>query len=303
MKVYVIVVIYKGMCWYDRCFSSLQKSSIPIQIVVVDNSPGELDAEYIREKFPDVIIIKPNNNIGFGRGNNLAIKYALNNNADYVFLLNQDTWLVDFSVIEKLIEISNNHTEYGILSPLHLESDGKTINVMFEHKNNNTSKSILIDLYKNELKEIYPTNYVNAAAWLLPRKTIESVGGFDPIFKLYGEDDDYLNRVIYHKLKIGVCPNLIIIHDHQTTNIPFTNDKKKYLHQQEILVNLNNVNYKHAPIRYLYWNLKKLIVSMIFLRRKNVIVHYDDIKFIICNLSRIIRSRLQNVKYECSWIE
>ena len=48
MKIYVIVVTYKGLRWYDKCFSSLRESTLPVHTIVVDNTPGDDDAIYIK---------------------------------------------------------------------------------------------------------------------------------------------------------------------------------------------------------------------------------------------------------------
>ena len=70
-KIFVIIVTYKGKRWYDKCFQSLRESTIPVQIVVVDNTPGDEDVEYIRTYHPDIHLIKTTENLGFGRGNNI----------------------------------------------------------------------------------------------------------------------------------------------------------------------------------------------------------------------------------------
>jgi len=81
------------------------------------------------------------------------------------------------------------------------------------------AKNYLEDLvFKKPLKEIYEFSMINAAAWLLPLKTLNIVGGFNPIFFLYGEDDNYCQRVIYHNLKIGIVPKNIFVHDSLNTN-------------------------------------------------------------------------------------
>ena len=96
-KIFVVIVTYKGKQWYDKCFQSLRESTIPVQIVVVDNTPGDEDAKYIKTHFPEVHLIKMNENLGFGKANNLGMRYALDNGCDYVFLLNQDAWTIGTS--------------------------------------------------------------------------------------------------------------------------------------------------------------------------------------------------------------
>ena len=205
-KIFVIVVTYKGKQWYDRCFMSLRKSTIPLQTVVVDNASNDGSVEHIREHFPEIHLIESKENLGFGRANNIAMRYALDNGCDYVFLLNQDTW-IDPDTIEKLVKVHGKHSEYGILSPLHFSPDGKRLNMLFDDGKSQykKNKEMIEDLLSGIMKDIYPVVYVNAAAWLIPRKTLETVGGFDPIYFHYEEDDDYLNRVHYHKLGVGLC--------------------------------------------------------------------------------------------------
>lgn len=257
-KVFVIIVTYKGKRWYDKCFESLRKSTIPVEIVVVDNTPGDEDAEYIRTNHPDVHLIKTEENLGFGRANNLGMRYALDNGCDYVFLLNQDTWIEE-DAIDKLVKIAENHPEYGIVSPMHCNTTFTGLHMQIGIGKTYRNEKLLSDIYFNTLKDIYETNYVNAAAWLLPRKTLETIGGFCPMIFHYGEDDDYINRVLYHKKKIGVCPSSRIVHD---TEFRLDDSKRLFdLSQRndiDVLLDINNPRSLRSQRRYFF---RKFIVS------------------------------------------
>ena len=216
MKLFVIIVTYKGKQWYDRCFTSLRESTLPVQTIVVDNASNDGSVEYIKEHYPEIHLIESKENLGFGKGNNLALRYAYEQGCDYVFLLNQDAWLDDPDVLNKLVSLSQKHPEYGIISPMNIAPDKQSLNMMIEYGNTAYSKRMLSDLYCGTVKEIYQTNYVNAAAWLLPRKTLSELGGFDPLIFHYGEDDDYLNRARYHGIKVGISLDSRIVHDHKS---------------------------------------------------------------------------------------
>ena len=184
-KVFVIVVTYKGMRWYDRCFTSLRESAIPVQTIVVDNASNDGSVEYIKEHYPEIHLIESQENLGFGRANNLAMRYALDNGCDYVFLLNQDTW-IESNSIAGLVAIHENNPRYGILSPMHVRADGKSLYMqIIDGNENNPNKKLISDLYCGVLKDVYQEKFVNAAAWLMSRKTLETVGGFDPIYVHY----------------------------------------------------------------------------------------------------------------------
>ena len=58
VNLYVIIATYKGRQWYDRCFTSLRESTIPVQTIVVDNASYDGTVEYIRENYPEIHLIE-----------------------------------------------------------------------------------------------------------------------------------------------------------------------------------------------------------------------------------------------------
>ena len=296
-KVFVIIVTYKGQQWYDRSLGSLRKSTLPVQVVVVDNTPGNDDTEYIKAHYPEVHLIKPEENLGFGKANNLGMRYALDNGCDYVFLLNQDAWIEPDS-IESLVGIAEQHPEFGILSPMHMTKEKDHLNILFDDGKQNYE--VLSDAYCGKLKEYYLVKYVNAAAWLMPRKTLETVGGFDPIFKHYEEDDDYLNRAIYHKLGVVLCPKVQVVHDHTTLRNPFSQTVSR--HQQFLLLDQVDINKKEHVGSYMRYLLRKAMVSAMHLRFNDCRAYYGDYKYLRLMKSAILASRRNNIEKKSSWL-
>lgn len=302
-KIFVIVVTYKGKQWYDRCFTSLRESTIPVQTIVVDNASDDGTVEYIREHYPEIHLMVSKENLGFGRGNNLALKYAYERNCDYVFLLNQDAWLEDKDAIKKLVDISEKHPDFGIISPMHLSADKKRLNMAIGYNDRNCLKRMLSDLYCGTMKDIYETDYVNAAGWLLPRKTLSTMGGFDPLIFHYGEDDDYLNRARYHGLKIGVCPGAIIVHDHKAgeeTDWSRQLVRKSCLEDTEIFLDLNK-SFDYHALRFYY--LRKYIKDRLFGNKSGGENALFKFKYIKCMRSSIEHSRKLNSKKQPNWIQ
>ena len=300
LKVFVIIVTYKGQIWYEKLFSSLRLSTIPVNVIVVNNGGDDGTKEYIEERFPEVIILDPKENLGFGKGNNLGFRYALEHDSDYVFLLNQDAW-IEPDTIAKLVSIHKNHSEFGLLSPMHLNADGTGLVMKCFCQQPNNEK-LITDLYLDQLTDIYETTYINAAAWLLPRKTLETVGGFDPIYKHYEEDDDYLNRVRFHHLKIGVCPSARIVHDHRgPSNNPF-NTKTRYHHEQELLVKLTDLNSSMSLRENLCYYIRKIIKSLLTWDLASFRYYRDDFLFIIKQRKVICKSRENNSRIGPTWL-
>ena len=115
VSIYTIIVTYNGLKWYDRCFGSLRTSDVPVHTVVIDNASSDGSVAYIREHFPEVTVIEEKENLGFAKANNVGMRYALDHGADYVFLLNQDAWIVQPDTLARMIGISERHPEYPSL--------------------------------------------------------------------------------------------------------------------------------------------------------------------------------------------
>ena len=189
---------------------------MPIDLVLVDNNSQDETVPVVGKIWPTAQLIRMEANMGFGKGNNIGFRYALKQGADYLFLLNQDA-RVEPTTIDSLVDLHGKHTEYGILSPLHCNGNGTRLDRRFAGyvgpaRCPNLCSDALLGL---PLQDVYETGFVNAAAWLLPRETIEWVGGFDPMFFQYGEDENYVQRVRFQKLKVGVCPRSRIFHDRE----------------------------------------------------------------------------------------
>jgi GT2 family glycosyltransferase len=265
-NVIVIIASYNGMKWLPECLESVVNSSVPVTIVVVDNNSKDDSVIYIKENYGTIILLEQESNLGFGRANNIGMGYALNQNADFVFLLNQDAF-VEINTIEKLINTSRENEGFGILSPVQLDYSGTSLETYF-HKfmANTATKSFYSDYVLSKiLKDIYEVPFIQAASWLLPITTLKKIGGFDPIFFHYGEDDNYCQRVIFHNMKIGVVPEAFIRHD-SNVNIkplfPLFSNSYFLNYERKLYVKYGNLNYDftHENIKAERKNAYKLIV-------------------------------------------
>lgn len=303
-EIFVIIVTYKGKLWYDRCFESLRQSEIPVKTVVIDNASNDGTVEYIRENFPEVHIIPSEKNLGFGQGNNLGIKYALANGADYVFLLNQDAWLIEPNVFTELITVAHANPDYAILSPLQLYASAQNIaNGIQQHfvDGQTAASDFVSDLFfKRPLKKIYDVPYVCAASWFIPRTIIEKIGGFDPIFFHYGEDDNYLQRIEYHGYKVGVCPQLNVCHD-----VEFRDKTYGSVHQdwkKNLLLSLTDITKQVDLSKERDKYLKKAIFQCLMLNFKRAKFNFEFYKFIKYNSRQIEKSRYINTNETSCWL-
>lgn len=298
MLIYSIVVTFNAAKWLDKCLGSLVNSSILTKILVIDNKSTDGTTDQIRSKFPSVEIIETGQNLGFGKANNIGLNRALNENADYVFLLNQDAW-VEIDTIQKLVSAQDQ--DYGILSPVHLNGQGNALDFKFAHYLvNSLTADFISDIFFNRVKPLYGMQYVNAAAWLLNMKCIETVGGFDSSFFMYGEDDNYMQRVKYYGFKIGICPEARIYHDRECRD---NRTLEKYPGQISQMIDFRDLNKSLfiQSIMFIISQIKAILKSLLLFRMRNTIINLKTMFNVIGSFPEIVASRNQ-AKHRCAFL-
>ena len=222
-----MVVTYNGIKWIRKCLESLQLSTTPVSVIVVDNGSQDGTCELVENYFPLARLIRNTANLGFGRANNVGLNMALKSNADAVFLLNQDAW-VENDTIGTLFQEQQKEPGFYILSPLHVNGKGSALDFNFStYLQPENCPNLISDLALNKnTAKIYESNFVNAAAWMLSRKCIDEVGGFNPVFFMYSEDVNYIDRVHFHGGKVGIYPAVKIFHDREMAT--FRTDRNNY---------------------------------------------------------------------------
>lgn len=292
-KIYVIIVTYNGAIWIDKCLSSLFSSTIVPSIIVIDNASQDDTVKIIGEKYSSVDCIKSNINLGFGAANNIGIKKALTQNADYVFLLNQDAW-VEKNCIENLIQNFKTNSSFNLLSPFHYNYDTIGLEYYFkEYVLKHYTPNFKIETEKSNF--IYETTFVHAAAWMLPIDTLKRVGGFDPLFNHTGEDNDFMQRLLYKKMKAGIVTNALLYHKGTNQNLIDAANNYTFL-LNVALLNLKNPT---ASLTGSFWLFYKNILKSFFKNDKaNSSFKKSQqriLKFVFNNSFQIIASRKEQM--------
>lgn len=234
-RILVIIVTYNAHQWIRQCLSSIDVNKY--DVLVVDNASEDDTIFIIRNEFSKVKLVCSDINLGFGKANNIGLQKAIDENYDFVLLLNQDAWL-EKNTIEALTKSMKGNNDYGIISPIQRNSNENDIESLFKNYLNKNNVNV-------EAKELQEVDFVNAAIWLISRKAIELVGAFDPIYPHYGEDSDYVNRLHYWGKKIGVDTSVTGYHDRATKHIKNNKNYSVEVLRLEIifLSMLNNINY------------------------------------------------------------
>lgn len=206
-KVLVVIVTYNALKWIQRCLRSVEKSTLQADVLVIDNGSTDGTLPLIRTDFPRTRIIETGENLGFGAANNRGLRIAHDECYDFAYLLNQDAWL-EKDTLEKLV--AAHKPDWGVLSPMQLDARGRR-DRRFDKKCGKYVDAALGGYHSDKLVVEVP--FVMAAHWLVSREAIATVGGFSPAFRQYGEDDNWLHRLHFHKLLCGVVPAAKAVHD------------------------------------------------------------------------------------------
>ena len=216
LSIAVILVNWKKYNLTSKCIDSLNKSNYKnFKIILVDNEYSEKSLIDLRNKHKELIVFKEKNNLGFAGGNNIGIRYALENDYDYIMLLNNDTEVTE-NVILPLVERMEKNLFLAAVQPLILNFSNKStiwnaggklnkfLGITSTRLNNNKlNSSIVFDDY---------TDWISGCCILIKSEILTKVGLLDEKFFNYYEDVDWSLRMKNLGYDLGFVKESIIYH-------------------------------------------------------------------------------------------
>jgi N-acetylglucosaminyl-diphospho-decaprenol L-rhamnosyltransferase len=205
----IIIVAYQSRGELPACLGSLPPALLgrPVEICVVNNSPGDGVAAWIADAFPAVQLLEPGQNLGFGRANNLG--YA-KTSAECVLFLNPDT-IANVAALEHCVRRALDESQLGLISPRLEQADGtmdlacrRSIPSLWAGFCRASGLAARFpdrawfagyNLTHLPVDGTYDVGAINGAFMLGRRAVFEHVGGFDEEFFMYGDDLDLCIRV------------------------------------------------------------------------------------------------------------
>jgi GT2 family glycosyltransferase len=210
-SVAVVVLNWNGKALTIDCIHSLLEIKTPdVRITVVDNASSDGSAQAIRNEFGDrVAVIVNDQNLGFAAGNNVGIRAALDQGADFVLLLNNDT-VVDAGLIDSLLNAFHAAPEAGIAGPkIYYYNPPDQIwfaggELFFAR---GLSRHIGIrQTDRGQFDERRDVDYVTGCALMARREVFDTVGFLDPAYVAYYEDADFCVRATTAGFRVVYVP-------------------------------------------------------------------------------------------------
>jgi GT2 family glycosyltransferase len=221
--VHVLVINWNGIKHLQECFDSLLASSFPnARFILLDNASTDGSVEFVRSRHGQsdlVEIVECGSNLGWSRGNNVGIERALAAGADYVMLLNNDTWTHP-DAIDQLVKTAESNPAAGALAPKMLMYDDPAI-----------INSMGLECSIIGCGWDIAVGRLDAPKWDVPRQVIGICGGaclirseairkagLLPIdYEIYLDDLDLSLRIWNAGYEIVNCPSAVIRHKFSAT--------------------------------------------------------------------------------------
>ena len=211
MDISIIIVNYNTAHFLEACIDSiLDQKNADYEIIVVDNGSTDNSFEVLAEYEEKITLIKNNENLGFGKANNIGAKVAKGN---YLFLLNQDTEFTSDQDLKKITDFVKTNKQYGLVSTHITEMKTKRET---KPRISYPGEKIVRETITGLPGDIA---WVLGAVMILPKEVYAQINGFDEDFFLYGEDIDICLRVRKAGYAIGYFSEVEILHFGGSTEI------------------------------------------------------------------------------------
>ncbi len=264
----IITVNYNGLQNTRELIKSLCQHHVrySFEIIVVDNGSTQDEAAILQKDYPDISVIRSEQNLGFSGGNNLGIHIA---NGKCLLFLNNDTLIVDDS-LAYLYETLINSPEIGAVSP--------KIKFAFPPQNIQFAGFTPLSKYtlrnraigygeKDEGQFNTPrtTAFLHGAAMMIKREVIEHIGPMPEIYFLYYEEIDWSTRMTDHGYQLWYEPRCTIYHKESCSTEKDSPLKNYYLARNRLLYVWRN---RQGGTRYI-----SLLYLLLGVASKNIILN------------------------------
>lgn len=258
-KVSVVTVNFNQPAVTEELLSSIEKTNTysNLQVIVVDNASKVNPVPGWITKYPGIIFIRSEDNLGFAGGNNLGLQSAT---GDYIFMVNNDTEFTP-GLVETLVNVLDSNDAVGMISPkINYFSDKQLIQYAgYTPMNYYTARNSCIGLKQKDEGQFdhitAPTAYCHGAAMMIRKEAIEKAGMMNENFFLYYEEVDWCEHIIRAGFKAWVCTEALIYHKESVSVGKKSKLKEYFMNRNRILFIRRNAPLFKKIFFYFYFLL------------------------------------------------
>ena len=250
----IITVNYNGVKDTCELMESLPLNDKSLEVIVVDNGSFQNEASEIEKRFPQVLVIRSNQNLGFSGGNNLGIQAA---HGKYLFFINNDTIIHQPSAISHLMNRLDSSPSIGMVSPKIRFSWGcqQIQYAGYTPLSPITLRNKSIGCGEEDLGQYdtpHPTPYVHGAAMMVKREVIEKAGMMPECYFLYYEELDWSEMIRRAGYEIWYESTCTVFHKESQTTGRMSPLKTFYITRNRLLFAQRNIKGGTKYLSYLY---------------------------------------------------
>ncbi len=206
------------------------------QLVVVDNASTDDSVDIFRKELSLVKLLKSPVNGGYAAGNNIGIRYALDRNAEYILLLNNDTEVINGQFIFYLMKLMEGDRSLGVVGPRVLFPDGKTQPTILHFP---TLWNIIISrilrvgrLKSHNYRAGQYVEVVSGVCFFVRASVFRSVGLISESFFMYGEEGEFCRRLKKNGWGVRYEPVDSVVHYHMKGDPTIERRGRKYYYSR-----------------------------------------------------------------------
>lgn len=262
---WVVILSWNGKEDTLACLGSLARGVEPsTNVLLVDNGSTDGTSEAVRKEFPWVTVLETGENLGFTGGNNVGIRYALENGADYVLLLNNDT-IVDPLFLREMLSVASSSDRIGFVSPKIYFLDPPDLlwfaGARFSTRTGYGRVTGYRERDRGQYDEIREIDRPCGCAMLVPRALCEKAGLMDDGIFLYVDEVEWMLRAREYGFRAFYAPNAKVWHKVSASMGRENQPDAIYYGIRNTLYALNlHARYLFAPINW----LRNLTILVIF---------------------------------------
>ena len=255
MLLSIITINYNGLKDTCELIGTLPLEDKSIEVIVIDNASAQDEATIMKERFPQVKVIRSKENLGFAGGNNLGIKAA---QGKYLFFLNNDILLKpQASDFRPLIARLKSSPKIGIVCPKIKFSWG---NQLIQFASYTPLSPITMrnkaigcgEVDHGQFDTPHPTPYAHGAAMMIKREVIEKAGLMPECYFLYYEELDWSMMIRHAGYEIWYEPTCTVFHKESQTTGQNSPLRTYYITRNRLLFAQRNQQDMTKYITYLY---------------------------------------------------
>lgn len=278
--VYIIILNYNGYKDTIECVNSLKKINYKnYNVIIVDNNSIDESEKILKEKFKQYTIIQTGENLGYAGGNNVGIRYAVKNNADYICILNNDV-IVEKYFLEELVKYLYNNHNAAMVGPMICEYSNERIV---------QSTGAMINLYKGNVpplncgktqdeinQKVIKCNYIGGACILVRKEILDEIGLIPENYFLFFEETEWCLKAKKRGYDIVCYCNAKVNHKGSASINKVSGLSEYFMHRNRVVFEKRNANLVQLICFYVYLFLQTVYIIILKKQSLNILKHYID---------------------------